>query len=458
MIFYGLTLASGFLAVWFLRVVRKPFYQLAQHTLATLNSILSPEEDEAKLQSLQKSATGLLIWLLLIMLLLVTAAGILYIPLLLKGTLGWVKPDVYNALYWGLAVSAGASVPFFIPLPQKASGYSELAQLLHRLILNHYYLGLRLLKWELKKHAPQPVNPQQPFVIVSGLARAGTTSLMNLLVQEPCFTSLSYAQMPFLLSPRTWQKWYKPSSKKVKERSHKDGIQISYQSSEALEEYFFKALLNDAYLGKSTLKEHHLSPKECALYARYQRLIAGPNQLYLAKNNNFLLRYRSVRKAFPNFLFALLFRHPLYQAASLLAMHKRYSQLQSQDPFVLEYMNWLGHHEFGQNHKWFAFSGHTPPATPKDTLDYWLEVWINYYQKALEIEDANTVFINYHELCQNPAAVLDNLSSKIGLEFSGEIAQGFSNKRKVEEPKQTERLAKALKIYERLKLRATPGT
>ena len=42
--------------------------------------------------------------------------------------------------------------------------------------------------------------------------------------------------MPFLMSPKTWRKFYKPKEGKLKERSHKDGIMIGYNSNEALEE------------------------------------------------------------------------------------------------------------------------------------------------------------------------------------------------------------------------------
>ena len=77
--------------------------------------------------------------------------------------------------------------------------------------------------------------------------------------------------------------------------------------------------------------------------------------MYVAKNNNALLRYRALRRMNREFHAVVMFRDPLKHAASLLAMHQKYCTMQGDDPFVLEYMNWLAHHEFGLGHKPFNF-------------------------------------------------------------------------------------------------------
>ena len=77
---------------------------------------------------------------------------------------------------------------------------------------------------------------------------------------------------------------------------------------------------------------------------------------YLSKNNNFILRYKSIRKLNNCFIMVILFRSPLEHANSLLNQHKKFCKIQKKDPFILEYMNWLGHHEFGLNQKQFSFN------------------------------------------------------------------------------------------------------
>ena len=78
-------------------------------------------------------------------------------------------------------------------------------------------------------------------VFITGLARSGTTILLNSLYKSNSFASLTYLDMPFVLAPNLWSKI---SSKKifidVKERAHEDGIKLSIESPEAFEEVFWK--------------------------------------------------------------------------------------------------------------------------------------------------------------------------------------------------------------------------
>ena len=43
-------------------------------------------------------------------------------------------------------------------------------------------------------------------VFIIGLARSGTTILLNALHKSNIFASLSYADMPFVLAPNMWSK------------------------------------------------------------------------------------------------------------------------------------------------------------------------------------------------------------------------------------------------------------
>jgi len=450
MLFFFLLTASAFAGMWLLRFFRGNFYRLAENTLATLDVMLSSADDDEKLELMQRYTGKMVVYLLLVVLLLAVAVLIIISP--------YHIPDLSSLPAWAevLAISLGASLPFFVPLPKSASGYSEPAKLLHRLVLNNYALQLKLFKRELKK--VQGKAKDERFIIVSGLARAGTTSLMNVLAENQQLKSLHYGQMPFLLSPNTWSRIYKPKGKKELERSHKDGIKISLRSNEALEEHFFKAITGDRFIGDETITQHQVSSEEYAHYLNYQKLVAkDTSSIYLAKNNNFILRYRAFRKFNDKFCFIILFRHPLYHAASLLEKHKQYIQLQSEDPFVLEYMDWLGHHEFGQNHKWFSLDGSQPPQESKDSLDYWLQVWINYYQYAQNIEHTNSIFIDYQDFCERPKQTLEVVQQRFPELSSQATVSSFSNPRKVELAHDQKLLQTALKIYENLQAKVRSG-
>ena len=88
-------------------------------------------------------------------------------------------------------------------------------------------------------------------------------------------------------------------------------------------------------------------------------------------------------------------------------MHQKYCTMQGDDPFVLEYMNWLAHHEFGLGHKPFQFSTTTQlPTEDPNTLDHWLRLWINHHQEVLALDNHRLHLVSYEVYCAHPQAVL----------------------------------------------------
>lgn len=347
--------------------------------------------------------------------------------------------------------SVGASLPFFIP-SKNSSAYSKGAQLLHQLLLDNYHLHRKLFRRDVKKYG---VKRREDFMIVTGLARAGTTSMLNHMVKLGGLSSLNYANMPLVLAPKSWAKVYKPKSGETKERSHGDGIKIGLDSNEALEEFFFKAVTNDSFIKKDVLVEHELSEDQYSEYLDYQSVVRSSDEdMYIAKNNNFLLRYATLRKHNEKFTAVIMFRHPLYHAKSLMSKHREFTKMQEDDVFMLEYMNWLGHHEFGLNHKQFDFSGNGATSGDTEELDYWLQVWINYYSKAVQIEDESTVWVAYDAFCERPSEVVKAICTKAGHQCNVPEITSHSNSRAVKDAYNEELLAEAMAIYEKLAARS----
>jgi hypothetical protein len=462
MIVYLVLLLSGFIALFILKSKRILFFNLAEQSVSLLNELLTDEEDDVKLELLQVSTNILVKTLLKNILLLVIAIVLAAIPFILYSMLSGLSfsPQEINLTSWQslLAISMGATLPFFLPPKNKStSNYSELSQLLHRLALNNYTIGYRLFKREVKADKKKGGRKNEKFLIVTGLARSGTTSLLNAIQQTGHFASLSYANMPFLMSPNSWKRIYNPKQVEQKERSHGDGIKISLDSTEALEEYFFKLKANDSFIQEERLKEYTLQTEDYDDYLDYQSIVVHQSEkTYLAKNNNFLLRYNSIRKRNTDFVTVVLCRHPLYHAASLLEKHLFYTNLQAEDPFVLEYMDWLGHHEFGLNQKVFEFeNGRGVNSTDKTKLDYWLEVWINYYSKALTIEDKNTLLLTYEQFCKNPNSTIKRLLAKFSYQDSSENLNAHNNTRVVQYEYTQDLLEEALRIYKTTEQKAS---
>lgn len=455
MLFYSILFISFFLLAFIIRVFRSVFYALAEHSVALLDQLISDADEEAKIKLVQKGTHALLLSLLKMLLVILLALAMGSIPLLLYCL---VSSTAFSDLVFGsffsiLAISLGASVPFILPYSRKQNtDYSELSRLLHRIALNNYNIAYRLFQKEKRKISRKKLERRQDFVIISGLARAGTTSLMNDLSKISDFRTLNYANMPFLLCPNFWSKIYRPKSNKLKERSHKDGIMIGLNSNEAFEEFFFKVKAKDAYIKDSHLSEYLISKDDYEDYLDYQSIIMLDNRkVYLAKNNNYMLRYGSVREFNDDFIMIILYREPLRHAASLMEKHYEYLKLQKDDPFVLEYMNWLGHHEFGGNQKSLRFEN-TEEYNPDDksTLDHWLKIWINYYSRILSISHPNTLLINYDSYCKNPKETVEAILRLTGIEADLPDYTPFNKQRRVDHTYSREVYKSAQEIYRRL--------
>jgi len=455
MAFY-IALFLGFLLfALVIRKTRHTYFAVAEHSVRLVDELMSDAEEDEKVRLVQAGTGRLVRYLGMMMLVLALAVLAAAIPVVVYGQVTGI--DVLTLDYTSLAslaaISIGATVPFLPPFSRKkTSGYSELARLLHRLALNNYNIANRLFKRETRRMAKRNLKTRPDFVVISGLARAGTTSLMNDLSMAGPFVSLSYANMPFLMSPNLWSRFYKPRSGKIRERSHRDGIMIGMDSKEALEEFFFKVKAKDAYVQESGLAEYELSNSDYADYLKYQAIIRKDNErIYLAKNNNFILRYQSVRQFNGDFIMVILYRDPLTHAASLMEKHREYKALQEQDPFVLEYMDWLGHHEFGLNQKQFTFSGSGDLIEgDRDTLDYWLHIWMNYYRVAATLDHPRTLFIDYDEYCRNPGQVVELILRKAGIDTELPDYKPFRNTRSVEQGYSEEVLKAARYIYRQL--------
>lgn len=461
MVYYAVLAVGSFLSLYFVKSNRRLFYVLAERSVGLLNDLLTEEDDDTKLELVQKSTSQLVTTLGKMLLVLVVSMLIGLSPVLLYIWGSGTTESIDVTSVWALlAMSVGATIPFLLPTKKEnTAGYSELSRLLHRLVLNNYTIGDRLFRREVKRSIRRGVISRNDFLIVSGLARSGTTSLMTQLAGMNHFSSLSYANMPFLLSPNLWGKIYKPSQNELKERSHKDGIRIGLESSEALEEYFFKVQTANAYIKESGLCTHQIDAEGYKDYLSYQGIVRRDNgKIYLAKNNNFLLRYAAMRRLNQEFVFVIMYRHPLSHAASLLEKHLQYSQMQHNEPFVLEYMDWLGHHEFGLNQKPFVFEASAAPIDgDKESLDYWLKIWINYYSHVSNIHHPRTLRVNYDEYCRQPNEVVANVLDLMGLQAPDGDISAYQNERTIDLPHSKDLLQKAVSLYDQLGTEKRPN-
>jgi len=439
---FGAGLLLGQSILW----MKNLFFETATASVALLNVLVAPANDAAKITAMNVASSKTTLTLLRLL-------GSLLIVVLDVYALGWLLPkilldSIFNSSWALISMSVGSVVPFILT-KKSNSAYSELSQLFHRLVLDNYHIGRKLLAGQIKNiGAEASFKGDYSRVLITGLARSGTTALTKELAKRGPFASLDYSNMPVLLAPRLWAKVYKPRKKnESSERAHGDGIKVGLASVEALEEYFFKVLKNDTYITEDGLLEHHLTQEENNLYRRYQNSIAG-EKIYLAKNNNTLLRLKSLLQLNSDLAVFMLIRHPLQHAYSLMVQHESFCAQQKTDPFVKEYMDWLGHHEFGEGERPFIFNGKGDQTGAGKDLNFWLERWVNYYRQ-IEVQE-NLFLIRYEDFLQNPKGVLNLFQSKLSITLNyGEIKVFKKN----DEPVETtnpELLAQANAIYSKL--------
>ncbi len=290
------------------------------------------------------------------------------------------------------------------------SAYTNLDKSLHRLFLGNSQLSEFLYDRLLKKGQSKEIDSCN-HIFVTGLARSGTTAILNKLYASQKIGSFLYKHMPFILSP-TLAKVYSNlnSSQKVKgvERLHKDSIYINSHSPECLDEVFW--IKSFPHLKKIHPVEYQNISN--AVLSGYSYLLSSFAKIQnqsrmLIKNNNHHIRLKVLSKYFPNSHFLCLIRDPIAHSRSLLSQHLNFLEIHQKDPFALEYMNLIGHYEFGQNCIPFSYSSDNQKwysGLNKLTLEYWLLQWINTYKWIFNSDIANyknVHIIVYERICES---------------------------------------------------------
>ena len=174
----------------------------------------------------------------------------------------------------------------------------------------------------------------------------------------------------------------------LQERYHKDGIMVNTNSPECLDEVFWIKANKDYY--SQNLNAEFIINQE--ILNGYNYLLCSFSKFqnkenFLIKNNNNHIRLKSLSKYFTKSIFLIIFRDPIYQSLSLLRMHKKFSDLQKSDAYILDYMNLIGHREFGLGAKSFIYKNDISCSQNNysmNSINYWLNEWINCYSWLLE--------------------------------------------------------------------------
>ena len=254
----------------------------------------------------------------------------------------------------------------------KMNNYSWLEQKLHKFALSWQFMREVTFDFESTNLLSSSVSENHVFI--TGLARAGTTILLNALYESNNFASLSYADMPFVLAPNLWSKIsLKRGDTELKERAHGDGIKVSTESPEAFEEVFWKTFAEE--------NDDELEEK----FRIYVRNIVHKNKKkrYLSKNNQNIKRVELISEIFTHSKILIPFREPIQHAYSLLTQHEKFIEDSKNDKFISKYMKWIGHTEFGPNY--IPIYNQNLNFQNDLEINHWIEQWYLTYLSLIHI-------------------------------------------------------------------------
>lgn len=327
--------------------------------------------------------------------------------------------------------------------------YNLASRLVHHLALNSNIRSELLFDIEKTLFSQSTEScKENHHIFVSGLARAGTTILMNALYQSREFASLTYRDMPFVLAPNIWSKLTQNSTKSMQKemRAHGDEIMIDYDSPEAFEEVFWRVFAGNDYIYAKYLAPHEPDMHLLETFRDYVALVCLKylKQRYLSKNNNNILRLSAITNAFPNAKVLIPFRDPLQQAFSLLKQHEKFTVRHRDDKFSKKYMSWLVHHEFGLDHRPFQFDNEGFCQSDLNSIDYWLRQWFNAYTYLLgqTKTQRNKIFlVSYEDLCHQDRAAWNTLAVIVDVKINTDFK--FVLKEVTAPPPENDNLRKA---------------
>ncbi len=274
------------------------------------------------------------------------------------------------------------------------------------------------------------VKVEKP-IFISGLARSGTTILLEILAKADGLCTHRYKDFPFIMTPVLWNGFTRLFSSKQEliERPHKDRIKITKESPDAFEEpiwQFFSPHLHDP-ASLHIVHSKNGNPDFEKFYVAHIKkiMIVRKGTRYLSKGNYNLTRVDYIKSIFPDVRFVIPVRHPFSHIESLVRQHKLFLEYAKENQQVAEYLKAVGHYEFGPQRMPTILSkegGSRIMAAwdnDSDSLGYaiqWAEIY-RYTIDLFKIENIaeNICVVRYEDLCHSPQSEIDRILRFLGL-------------------------------------------
>ncbi len=275
-------------------------------------------------------------------------------------------------------------------------------------------------------------------IYITGLARSGTTILLEVIASHRGMGTHRYSDFPPVFTPYAWNWWLchmRLAQPNPVERAHGDGIYVTPNSPEAMEEVIWMAFfphLHDP--ARNNVLDGTVGNEQFdGFYSDHIRkvLLARDACRYVSKENYNIARLEYLQRLFPDARFVIPIRHPYSHIASLIKEHRLFTEAHRRHSRALTHFRRVGHFEFGADMRPINVGDE---ARVRDILELWKDgcevrgwarYWAMIYGFVADRLDARSTLrdsclvIRFEDVCQKPAIVLEELCRHCGLDESG---------------------------------------
>jgi hypothetical protein len=285
-------------------------------------------------------------------------------------------------------------------------------------------------------------------IFIAGLARAGSTVLLEFLDAFPETASHRYRDFPLIFTPYWWNRFIELSPGRQSapsERAHKDRIKVSPESPEAMEEPLWSAFFPKVHSRREETHVLDASSRDAHFDAFYQDhirkvLLVRGGSRYLAKSNYSVTRLQYLHSVFPDARFVIPIRAPLSHVASLAKQHALFCAASEENRAVREHLRNVGHFEFGPDRQAVNTGDFTRVreieshwARGEEALGlakYWSLIYRFVWEKLADdpaLREAS-IIIRYEDLCHSTHATIRRLIDHCELKPRAEIIGDYVNR------------------------------
>jgi hypothetical protein len=305
-----------------------------------------------------------------------------------------------------------------------------------------FWLWLGQLESSTLAQELRAVAIRQP-IYVCGLARSGSTLLHEVVAAHPQVATHRQKDYPMVFTPYWWRRATANLPPQVpRERPHRDGLTITPDSPDALEEMvwmaFFPRCHDPTVSNLLGAADRHAAFE--AFYRAHIRklLMAEEATRYVAKANYHVARLAYLVRLFPDARILLPVRAPAGHIASLLRQHRWFTRGQRRQPRALAFMQRSGHFEFGRDRRPMHLgdgarvkqvqAAWAAGDEVRGLAIYW-EMVYGYLARLLASDPqvrAATLVIRFETLCEAPRETLRRVLEHCRLPEGERIAAQFA--------------------------------